>query len=86
MIYDIQDEPSRNGTQRPFPFFQTHEPRYFAKLLGKYAPHMATIVYRAMIPGQELQEFESWIHEAINEFNTQNMVLVGGEENSSNSF
>lgn len=78
MVYDIQDEPSRNGTQRPFPFFQTHEPKLYSKLLGKYAPNLATIVYRAMIPGQDISEFENWVHEAVNEFNVQNMVIVGG--------
>jgi len=78
MVYDIQDEPSRNGTPRPFPFFQTHEPKVYAKLLGKYAPHMATIVYRAMIPGQDINEFERWVHDAVHEDNTRHMVIVGG--------
>jgi len=78
MIYDIQDEPSRNGTQRPFPFFNTHEPRTYASLLQKYNPGLETIVYRAMIPGQSIEEFNIWLQETVQEYKTKHMVIVGG--------
>jgi len=78
MIYDIQDEPSRNGTQRPFPFFNTHEPRAYASLLEKSNPGLETIVYRAMIPGQTMEQFNSWLRETIEEYKTKHMVVVGG--------
>lgn len=38
VVYDIQDEESRNGEDRPFPFFRTHEPRFSGTLIMKEAP------------------------------------------------
>lgn len=82
MIYDIQDEPSRNGKTRPFPFLQTYEPRLFAKLIQtKMCSTLSAIepiVYRAMLPNETSEEFETWIHETSQEYNVRNLVLVGG--------
>jgi len=76
MIYDIQDERSRDGTDRPFPFFNTHEPRLYAQLLDRFA-NCDTIVYRAMFPGQGLQEFSDWIAETLT-YGAKHVVIVGG--------
>lgn len=78
VVYDIQDEPSRNGTERPFPFFQTHEPRVYAKMLEDLAPHSEPIIYRALTPNQTANEFREWLTETVNDYKGKNIVLVGG--------
>jgi len=79
LVYDIQDDTSRNGEERPFPFFQTHEPRLYAQLLEKYASNCNPIIYHAMIPGQTANEFKEWANETAREFGAKNIVLVGGK-------
>jgi len=76
MIYDIQDEKSRDGSDRPFPFFKTHEPTVYAQLLERHTA-CETIVYRALCPGQDQQQFCDWVSEAMT-YGTKNMVIVGG--------
>jgi len=78
VVYDIQDEPSRNGTERPFPFFHTHEPRMYSQLIERMAPEAETIIFRALTPNQSKEEFSDWISETINSYGGKNMVLVGG--------
>jgi len=77
-VYDIQDEPSRNGTPRPFPFSQTHDPRMYAHLLENLAPQTEAIIFRSLSPNQTAREFEGWLSATVNEFHGKNIVLVGG--------
>eukprot|EP01114_Cavostelium_apophysatum_P021468 TRINITY_DN74_c0_g1_i1.p1 TRINITY_DN74_c0_g1~~TRINITY_DN74_c0_g1_i1.p1 ORF type:complete len:363 (+),score=72.20 TRINITY_DN74_c0_g1_i1:225-1313(+) len=78
VVYDIQDEPSRNGTERPFPFLETHEPRIYGQLIENLAPGTETIVFRAMTPNQSAADFAAWLSETIVHRGAKNMVLVGG--------
>jgi len=78
VVYDIQDEPSRNGTTRPFPFFHTHEPRTYAKLLENLSNNTEAIIYRGLMPGESETEFVNWVKETVQEYNGKNLVLVGG--------
>jgi hypothetical protein len=84
MIYDIQDERSRDGTDRPFPFFKTHEPRRYAQLLERFAS-CETIVYRAMESGESREQFNDWLAQTQT-FGVKHMVIVGGSARPSNSF
>jgi hypothetical protein len=34
VVYDVQDEPGRNGKERPFEFVAGSDPRHYAKLIG----------------------------------------------------
>lgn len=77
IVYDIQDEPSRNGTERPFPFFHTHDPSMYARLLTENLPDSETIVYRAMLPGETEEEFTNWLKKS-QEYGHRNLVFVGG--------
>lgn len=83
VIYDIQDEPSRNGKERPFPFFSTHEPRLFASMLKQLAPGCDPITYRALTSGQSKASFQDWCRETTGEEygNLRNFVLVGSRAN-----
>jgi hypothetical protein len=80
VIYDIQDEPSRSGEKRPFPFFPTYGPRDYGQMLQ---PHLARgtelVIFRSLVPGETEQEFKDWAETSINEFNVNNWVIVGGQ-------
>lgn len=77
-VYDIQDEKSRNGAERPFPFMETHDPRVFASILESIVPKSEPIVYRALSSGQTEEEFNAWITETIEQHKKTSIVLVGG--------
>jgi len=83
MIYDIQDEPSRNGQERPFPFTQTYEPRLYGKLIQqKLSSRVEPIIYRAMLPNETIKEFENWVQQSYQDYGVRNLVLVGGSSSS----
>jgi len=77
VVYDIQDEKSRDGTVRPFPFLSTHEPRMYAQLLEQLAPESEPIIYRALTSGQNAQDFGDWVNETVEQYNAKNFVFVG---------
>eukprot|EP00457_Paulinella_chromatophora_P007182 gb/GEZN01007203.1/.p1 GENE.gb/GEZN01007203.1/~~gb/GEZN01007203.1/.p1 ORF type:complete len:439 (-),score=85.15 gb/GEZN01007203.1/:194-1510(-) len=79
LIYDIQDEKSRNGEQRPFAFSHTHPPRMYAGLLRESAKSPAMVVYRAMRAGEDEERFGAWLEECSLDQGLSNFVLVGGE-------
>jgi hypothetical protein len=60
IVYDIQDEKSRNGKQRPFPFVETHDPREYAKIVGDLVPQVEPIIFKALMPGQDEQYMKQW--------------------------
>jgi hypothetical protein len=61
VLYDIDDESSRNPTERPFPFSPTLDPaEYRADHLGRW--RTPVIVYRAVAKYQP-EELRSWITE-----------------------
>lgn len=59
VIYDIQDEPGRNGQPRPFPFLPTVAPEVYAydALAESTIPK---IVYRC-VDAHSREEFSAWI-------------------------
>ena len=59
VIYDLQDEPGRNGAARPFPFLPTLDPLEYARghLAGMRAPR---IIYRCVAKDTET-DFEKWL-------------------------
>jgi len=77
-VYDIQDEASRNGEERPFPFSETHDPRMYAQLLKKLAPQSDPIIYRALVPNEDQNHLQRWLQETWDQFDGRNIVLVGG--------
>ncbi|PRP84040.1 hypothetical protein PROFUN_08502 [Planoprotostelium fungivorum] len=91
IVYDIQDEKSRSGEERPFPFSQTHEPREFARLLVQHSSsddgsttQIEPIVFRAHEPSEAIRDkahinkIYNWLNETWDEYDVRNLVLVGG--------
>jgi hypothetical protein len=59
VVYDIQDEPGRNGEARPFPFLPTVDPEAYAvDALGELA--IPKIVYRS-VASHPREVFASWL-------------------------
>ncbi|MET0791181.1 MAG: 5,10-methylenetetrahydrofolate reductase [Polyangiaceae bacterium] len=59
VLYDLQDESSRDGSPRPFPFLPTLDPFAYARdYLGDFQHE--TIVYRA-VGNYEEAEFSAWL-------------------------
>jgi hypothetical protein len=89
-VYDIQDEPSRSGQVRPFPFRPTHDPSEEILvlsniILGRYAQLLAhrvskgePIVYKALTTEHTAEHLKEWIHEMTSFFGLYSLVLVGG--------
>jgi len=82
IVYDIQDEKSRSGEERPFPFSKTYCPRKFAKELYQRT-HLETIVYQALIPERTTETFNEYLRDTIQDFGIKNVVFVGGGSNCS---
>jgi len=78
VIYDVQDEPSRSGECRPFPFAPSHEPEVFAKIIKEFITvPLECIIYRALpyISRDEFPEFLEYVH---NESKCDTIAFVGG--------
>lgn len=79
VVYDIQDEPSRNGSERPFPFLATHDPAFYSKLINDFTgSESEPITFRAMISGETNEDFIHWLKKTKEEYGIKNLVLVGG--------
>jgi hypothetical protein len=76
IVYDIQDEKSRNGEQRPFPFFETQCPRRFAQRLQQLSG-IEPIVYQAL-DSRQPESFASYLHETLVQYQVRTLVFVGG--------
>jgi 5,10-methylenetetrahydrofolate reductase len=77
IVYDIQDEKSRNGEERPFPFFKTHETRTYAKALEDLTG-VEPIVYQAITEEMTAGKMETFLSESREKYGTKNLVFVGG--------
>ncbi|WP_404342914.1 hypothetical protein [Pseudoalteromonas mariniglutinosa] len=75
IIYDIQDESSRTAQPRPFPFKQTVDPREYSHLLRDLS-HLDVITYKS-VAQRGAAEFSAWLSETKNDYNLNNLVLVG---------
>lgn len=59
VVYDIQDEPGRNGRERPFPFLPALDPEAYVQ--GALAElELPKIVYRC-VGAQPREAFSSWL-------------------------
>jgi len=77
IVYDIQDEKSRNGEERPFPFSQTFCPRKFAQQISRRT-NLEVIVYQALNAERTPETFNDYLHETMNQYEIRNVVFVGG--------
>jgi hypothetical protein len=75
IIYDIQDESSRVSAQRPFPFHQTLDPRYYSQVLRQLAQH-DVITYKS-VAQRDAAEFQQWLSDTKTNYQLDNLVLVG---------
>ena len=74
VVYDIQDEPGRDGQERPFPFLPTVDPEVYANdALAELA--IPKIVYRC-VGAQPREVFSSWI-DTVRAANRRLSVFVG---------
>lgn len=87
VIYDIQDEPCRDGQARPFKFIKKEQADIFANFISKQFPTNPVILYRALpekviIP--EISEAErktvidTWMNDTINKRSQKILVWIGG--------
>jgi len=83
IIYDIQDEKSRSGEERPFPFFECHESRKFAQVIQQLTG-VETIVYQAITDGMSSAKFSSYLSESREVYGVKNLVFVGGSSTGCN--
>jgi hypothetical protein len=80
IVYDIQDEPSRDGSSRPFPYLETQEPRMYAQMLFEKT-NLPPIVYRALRPAETEEDFQTWANDSTTHpYNMANFVMVGSRE------
>ena len=75
IIYDIQDESSRTNQARPFAFKQTVDPREYSHLLRNLSAQ-DVITYKS-VARRGVGEFKDWLSETKNDYDLQNVVLVG---------
>ncbi|WP_282130703.1 methylenetetrahydrofolate reductase [Pseudoalteromonas aliena] len=75
IIYDIQDESSRTNQARPFAFKQTVDPREYSHLLRNLSSQ-DVITYKS-VAQRGVGEFKDWLSETKNDYDLQNVVLVG---------
>ena len=75
IIYDIQDESSRTNQARPFAFKQTIDPREYSHLLRDLSAQ-DVITYKS-VAQRGVGEFKDWLSETKNDYDLQNVVLVG---------
>lgn len=75
VVYDIQDESSRVSADRPFPFHSTLDPRVYSKILRQQA-RRDVITYKS-VAQRDAAEFSQWLSETKDEFQLDNLVLVG---------
>ncbi|MEL0640037.1 hypothetical protein V6260_05380 [Pseudoalteromonas aliena] len=75
IIYDIQDESSRTNQARPFAFKQTVDPREYSHLIRNLSAQ-DVITYKS-VAQRGVGEFKDWLSETKNDYDLQNVVLVG---------
>lgn len=80
IVYDIQDEGSRESAERPFPFRKTMD----ASLYASYFPAVSgkeCVVYKCVI-GENQEQYEKWLSKAIYEHGHRAFNLVGAASSS----
>jgi len=78
VIYDVQDEPSRSGECRPFPFAESHEPEVYARIVKQFTTRpLECVVYRAL-PNITKEQFVDILDYVHNEAKCSAVAFVGG--------
>ena len=72
IVYDIQDEPSRNGKERPFPFRNVMDSSPYAALLSR-SSGKPCLVYKCVT----VVKFDKWVDTAQKEHGHSAINLVG---------
>lgn len=75
IVYDIQDESSRIDKPRPFKFRETIDPRVYSHLLQQISG-VDLITYKSVAQRDEMA-FNAWLDETEEQYDLQNLVLVG---------
>ena len=78
IVYDIQDEPSRDGTERPFPFRRVMDSSPYAALLSRSSGKQC-LVYKCVT----VVKFDKWVDTARSEHGHSAINLVGRPSSSS---
>jgi len=78
-VYDIQDESSRSGEKRPFPFSATYNPSFYAQVVRSNSEIIAEpIIYKALTPNHSKEDFIQWLKNCVENCHIKCIVLVGG--------
>jgi len=77
IVYDIQDEPSRDGTERPFPFRKVMDSSSYGALLRR-SSERPCLVYKCVT----VANFDEWIDTARREHGHDAINLVGRPSSS----
>lgn len=83
VVYDIQDEPGRNGQVRPFPFLPTVDPEVYA-YDALAAAAIPKIVYRCASANSR-EQFSVWIETVRAASDKRASVFVGAPRGRSSS-
>ncbi|WP_163933924.1 methylenetetrahydrofolate reductase [Paraferrimonas sp. SM1919] len=75
IVYDIQDETSRNDSPRPFPFKATHDSGTYSQLINQKSAK-PVITYKS-VAGCSADSFQEWLSRAWHQNNIRDLVLVG---------
>lgn len=81
IVYDVQDETSRNADKRPFPYRKLMDPATYARLLAD-ASHKGCIVYK--VPGmcESREAFVEWLDDCKHVHGHQAVNIVGAPSSS----
>ncbi len=81
VVYDIQDEPGRDGQERPFPFLPTVDAEVYARdALAELA--ISKIVYRC-VGSHPREAFSSWVEDVRSRAGRHISVFVGAPRGQS---
>lgn len=75
VVYDIQDESSRNPVSRPFPFIGTIDPRLYSRLLTKQLG-IPTITYKC-VGSLDATQWSSWLGDTADNYGIRFISVVG---------
>ncbi len=80
IVYDIQDEGSRESSERPFPFRKTMDPSLYASFFPAVSGKDC-VVYKCVI-GENQEQYEQWLSRAVYEHGHRAFNLVGAASSS----
>lgn len=80
IVYDIQDEGSRETSERPFPFRKTMDPSLYASFFPSVSGKDC-VVYKCVI-NENSEQYGEWMNRAIYEHGHRAFNLVGAASSS----